>query len=91
MRGGWEVSGRLGCRAALNRARGSRSDKFAAQDGAKARAAKKLVPWHFRAPTGESRGLFRAANRRLICHARILLRLLEMLLGARDPEIGKQY
>jgi hypothetical protein len=46
--GGGELSGVVGfMRLAFNRARGSWSGKFAAQDGAKARAAKNLVPVAF--------------------------------------------
>jgi hypothetical protein len=65
---------------ALNSAHDSQSGNFAAQDGAKARARQKIsAPRHFPAPAGGARGLSRAANRRLICHAGVLERLLEML------------
>jgi hypothetical protein len=65
---------------ALNKARGSQSDNFAAQDDAKARTRqKKSAPRHFPAPATGARGLSRATNQRLICHAKVLTRLLKML------------
>jgi hypothetical protein len=81
--GARELSFRGGCfarRVVLNRARGSRSDNFAAQDGAKARAWQKFsAPRHFPAPARGARGLSRAANQRLICREGVLTRLMEML------------
>jgi hypothetical protein len=68
-------------RVAFNSARGSRRGKFGAQNGAKTRAWQKIwCPRHFRASGSGSRGLSRAANRRLIYHARLVPRLLEILL-----------
>jgi hypothetical protein len=78
---GSEVSGGwLARHVELNSVRGSRSAKFAVQDGANARVRQKFsAPRRFPAPAGGARGLSRAANRRLIFRAGVLAGLLEML------------
>jgi hypothetical protein len=74
--GGWRAR-----RVELNRARGSQSGKFAAQDSANARARQTFSrAARFPAPAGGARVLSRAANGRLFYRAGVFAPLLEMLL-----------
>jgi hypothetical protein len=82
--GGGEVSGAVGfARAWRLIGRATAGAASLPRRMAQKRARQNILgPQHFRAPAGGSHGLSRAANQRLICRARVLPRLLEMLVAS---------